>query len=47
VTYTYDQTRNGGAASGRLTGLTDSLGKANVPEYMVKGGNEYRLITDQ
>ncbi len=22
-------------------------GKANVPEYMVKGGETYRLITDQ
>jgi YD repeat-containing protein len=33
VTYTYDQTRNGGAASGRLTGLTDSLGKTTTLTY--------------
>ncbi len=33
VTYAYDQTQNGGASSGRLTAITDSLNRTNTFTY--------------
>ena len=33
--------------AGNVVSLFVYGGKANVPEYLVRGGNEYRLITDQ